>query len=179
MQKYFQQIKTLPYWMHLLVDSLVTQGIWWGLTIVIQAPLLVKSIFAGLILVATIFAVAWYIPKWSSKQKPDTTKQLIEFYPNRRALDQARHPLEGELSLATVKQVWIMCWTGHRITDTYILKRYKDKITKLVLQHPEAEYLKYESHNTDESWDTYKNDIFKNTEIALDLSDKGANIEVY
>ena len=47
-----------PYWIHLLVDTVIGQAIWWVISMVIGTPILERSIIAGVILIAVIFAVA-------------------------------------------------------------------------------------------------------------------------
>ena len=54
---------TAPYWIHLLVDTIISQGIWWLITMLFDTPILIRSIIAGVILIAGMFCVAWYLPK--------------------------------------------------------------------------------------------------------------------
>jgi hypothetical protein len=56
-----------PHWIHLIVDTLIGQFIWWVISMMIGTPILVRSIMAGIILIATIFAVAWYLPRLSPR----------------------------------------------------------------------------------------------------------------
>lgn len=78
----FNRFKTAPYWIHLTVDTAITQGIWWGVSKMLTTPAVVQSIIAGVILIATIFAVALYLPKISpvlsvtSKTKPITNSDV-------------------------------------------------------------------------------------------------------
>jgi hypothetical protein len=61
-----------PYWVHLIIDTIIGQVIWWAISTIMGTAILVKSIIAAVILVATIFAVAWYLPKLNHKKKTDT-----------------------------------------------------------------------------------------------------------
>jgi hypothetical protein len=57
-----------PYWVHLLVDTIIGQSLWWGISKVLETPILARSIIAGAIFIATIFAIARYLPKLSPSQ---------------------------------------------------------------------------------------------------------------
>lgn len=80
-----QKFKTMPYWIHLTIDTIVGQVIWCGASKMLKTPIEIQSVIAGLILIATIFAVAWYIPKWGNKEqkfiptkiKPDIYKRTL------------------------------------------------------------------------------------------------------
>lgn len=56
-----------PYWAQLLISTAIGQLIWWGFSKMLGTSILVRSIIAGAVLVATIFAVALYLPKLSPK----------------------------------------------------------------------------------------------------------------
>jgi hypothetical protein len=58
-----QRFKSWPYWVHLIIDTIVGQALWWGISELLKTPVEIQSIIAGIVLVATIFAVAWYLPK--------------------------------------------------------------------------------------------------------------------
>lgn len=65
-----------PYWIHLLVDIVIGQVIWWGVTMFMKTPIEIQSIIAGLILIATIFAVALYLPKLSTLPPKKDAEQV-------------------------------------------------------------------------------------------------------
>lgn len=82
-----ERFKSLLYWQHLAIDTIITQGVWWGLSKMIHTPVLIQSIIAGLVLVATIFAVAWYLPKLSPKISTDDKSGLTVTTPIRDWID--------------------------------------------------------------------------------------------
>lgn len=62
---------TAPYWVHLLVDTAISQVIWWGVTQIFETPIIVRSIIAGIILIAAMFCVAWYLPRLAIQSNSD------------------------------------------------------------------------------------------------------------
>lgn len=58
-----------PYWIHVLVDTIIGQVVWWIVSMIIGTPILARSIIAGAILIAVIFAVALYLPRISPSAK--------------------------------------------------------------------------------------------------------------
>jgi hypothetical protein len=67
-----------PYWVHLLVDTVIGQLIWWGISWAIGTSILTRSIIAGAILVVTILAVAYYLPKLQQKLSGTSMERKID-----------------------------------------------------------------------------------------------------
>jgi hypothetical protein len=97
-----RKFKSWPYWIHLIIDTVIGQAIWWMLSMIIHTPVLIQSIIAGVVLIATIFAVAWYLPKLSGSGKvsvKDTSmvidtltsqeRTLLDLYKRRINYDRA------------------------------------------------------------------------------------------
>lgn len=61
-----------PYWVHLIIDTIIGQFIWWIISMIMGTAILVRSIIAGAVLIATIFAVAYYLPKLNRDRKTDS-----------------------------------------------------------------------------------------------------------
>jgi hypothetical protein len=66
------------YWVHLLVSTVIGQLIWWVISMIVGTPILVRSIIAAVVLVATVFAVALYLPKLSPKLSGASTEKKRE-----------------------------------------------------------------------------------------------------
>jgi hypothetical protein len=64
------KFKTLSYWVQLLITEGIAQGIWWGVSKMIHAPLFLQSVIAGVIVVAGMLGVL----KWGLYRKPLATK---------------------------------------------------------------------------------------------------------
>jgi hypothetical protein len=124
---------------------------------------LLERILLGLgssFLILAIFTGVAYLVMRGRKPK-------IEFYSNRSERNGKRGDLERELNPSQVKHVWISAWVATTFVHLDILNKYKGKITKLLLQNPDAEYLTLVSRILDENNETYCNNIVANTKAAL------------
>lgn len=163
-----------PYWIHLAVESIIGQGIWWILSQIIGTTIIIRSIIAGIILIATIFAVAWYLPKISpsgakseDRKNKETaltpTVPTVEFYESKKQLVDIYGGLDKEISIS--KKMWLSFWLGSFIEDKDTLK--SKNITKLALFDPEYEALQIYADLMQKDIDTVQKIILRNTETAI------------
>jgi hypothetical protein len=122
-----------------------------------------------IILVAILWAIGYIIQRGR--------KPKIEFYRNRTQLNDIRGQFEKQIKYA--KQIWISVWVGTMLVPWKTFEKEKGKVTKIMLQHPNAKYLEITSENLNEPIDTYKNNIIQNTKNALELAKQGYKIQVY
>jgi hypothetical protein len=101
--------------------------------------------------------IAWWIQRGR--------KQHIEFYYDRQVRNEIRGDLSKEIKKA--KQIWMSVWVGTILIPFRTFEKEKGKITKLLILHPNADYLKFASKILSEPLDTYKNNIIQNTKNAL------------
>lgn len=102
--------------------------------------MLIKSILAAVILIGTIFAVAWYLPKTLQikKRLDRINDEGIVFYEDRNSLKLER----GDLTelIRKSEYVWISCFTASSFEQDPVLRMHK--VNKLILYDPEYELLK-------------------------------------
>lgn len=104
-----------PYWIHILVDTIIGQFIWWVVSMIIGTPILVRSIIAGAILIAVIFAVALYLPKISPigiGGKPISTKrQKSPAMATTLMIESVCNKLEAVIKAGTINPYLDICIT--------------------------------------------------------------------
>lgn len=144
-----------PYWVHFLVDTVIGQLIWWVISMILGTPILIRSIIAGVILVATILAVAWYLPKLSPKknqeatlpEKSDWTAKIVgsaiigsgfEFFPSRDVLGR-HHSLTERIS--SVSTIWALWPAGTHATGV-INAIQTGNVKRLILPYPSDSTIK-------------------------------------
>lgn len=144
-----------PYWVHLLVDTIIGQLIWWGFSKLLGTSILIRSIIAGAVLIATIFAVALYLPKLSPKKKQeatspeesDWTAKIVdsaiigsgfEFFPSRDVLSH-HHSLTERIS--SVSTIWALWPAGTHATGV-INAIQTGNIRRLILPYPSDSTIK-------------------------------------
>ncbi len=67
--KYWQELISWKFWLHTIIVDIILAGIWFAINKLITIQPITRDIGFLLLLIAGLFAVAWYLPKFSIKRQ--------------------------------------------------------------------------------------------------------------
>jgi hypothetical protein len=73
--KYWQELISWKFWLHTVIVDAVLAGIWFVINKLITIQPIIRDIGFLLLLIAGLFAVAWYLPKFATKRQMDNSTQ--------------------------------------------------------------------------------------------------------
>jgi hypothetical protein len=177
-----QRFKERPYWIHLIIDAIITQAIWWGISmLVFHTPVILQSIIAGILLLGAMFIVAWYLPKLGNKSKAIPGEiDGIKVYANRSEISEKRGQLSREL--AGYERVWAIWHEGRIVLDSDEVKKFK--VERLILTNPNDDYMmRYFINRGDDKKEISKEDIQTRCNTIKDTAKKiagmGTTVQYY
>ena len=150
----------------------------------LKTPIILQSIIAGVVLVATMFAVALYLPRLSQQKKVKSSALLLpdgfEIYPTRRSLTTECGDLRELLHKSGATTAWASMNVGRHTRASKLFKAplWKNPpLDKLILINPDdkCKYVQIYAEKV-ECIDT--NSVKR--EIELTIQDaKNAGVRVY